>query len=99
MIKKGIEIKLNVQPIYIGLVHKYFFEGPCRMAPTEQLTPEFEAMMQPMMGQGSFADVQAHLKDEKQINLLDPIYLERDDEMTTPEWMFEEMMKWKISTT
>lgn len=29
MIKKGIEIKLNVQPIYIGLVHKYFFEGPC----------------------------------------------------------------------
>lgn len=26
MIKKGIEIKLNVQPIYIGLVHKYFFE-------------------------------------------------------------------------
>ena len=93
MIKKGIEIKLNVQPIYIGLVHKYFFEGPCRMAPTEQLTPEFEAMMQPMMGQGSFADVQGHLKDEKQIELLEPIYLERDDEMTTPEWMFEEMMK------
>ena len=28
MIKKGIEISLNVQPIYIGLVHKYFFEGP-----------------------------------------------------------------------
>lgn len=93
MIKKGIEIKLNVQPIYIGLVHKYFFEGPCRMAPTEQLTPEFESMMQPMMGQGSFADVAAHLKDQPMITVLEPIYVERDDEMTTPEWMFEEMSK------
>ena len=93
MIKKGIEIKLNVRPIYIGLVHKYFFEGPCRMAPTEQLTPEFEAMVQPMMGQGSFEDVKNHLKDESQICLMEPIYIERDDEMTTPEWMFEEMIK------
>ena len=33
MIKKGYEMKLNVQPVYIGLCHKYFFEGPCRMAP------------------------------------------------------------------
>lgn len=93
MLKKGIEIKLNVRPIYIGLVHKYFFEGPCRMAPTEQLTPEFEGMMQPMMGQGSFAEVQAHLQDQKLIHLMEPIYVERDDEMTTPEWMFETMMK------
>lgn len=93
MIQKGIEIKLNVRPIYIGLVHKYFFEGPCRMAPTEQLTPEFEAMVQPMMGKGSFAEVAERLKNEPRIHLMDPIYVERDDEMTVPESLFKTMMK------
>ena len=26
--KKGIDIKLNVRPIYIGLIHLSAFEGP-----------------------------------------------------------------------
>ena len=30
MIAKNIDVKLNVRPIYIGLVHEYAYEGPCR---------------------------------------------------------------------
>ena len=93
MIKKGYEMKLNVQPVYIGLCHKYFFEGPCRMAPPEQLTPEFEKMVQPMMGNGALEGVKAHLANEPLINVMDLIYVERDDEMTIPEAMFDELMK------
>lgn len=44
MIKKGIEIALNVRPIYIGLVHQYVFEGPCRFGKGEELTPEYDMM-------------------------------------------------------
>lgn len=93
MIKKGYEMKLNIQPIYIGLVHKYFFEGPCRMAPPEQLTPEFEAMVQPMMGNGAMEGVKAHLAGEPLLHLNEMIYVQRDDEMTLPETLFEELMK------
>ena len=28
MIAKNIDVKLNVRPIYIGLVHEYAYEGP-----------------------------------------------------------------------
>lgn len=45
MIEKGIDIKLTVQPIYITLHHDYVFEGPCRHGSKEQLTREYDEMI------------------------------------------------------
>ncbi|MCD7864955.1 MAG: hypothetical protein LUG54_02860 [Clostridiales bacterium] len=63
MIQKGIDIKLNIRPIYLGLVHKYYYEGPCRFNPTEQCTPEFEEMWGAQMAQFFDMDMKAHLAD------------------------------------
>ena len=35
MIKRGLDIKLNVKPIFLGIVHKFYYEGPCRFAKGE----------------------------------------------------------------
>ena len=29
MIEKITDVKLNVRPVFIGLVHQYYYEGPC----------------------------------------------------------------------
>ena len=45
MIKKTIDTVLNVRPIFVGIQHLYFYEGPCRFGEGEELMPEYDAMM------------------------------------------------------
>lgn len=93
MITKGIDIQLNVRPLYVGLQHKYFFEGPCRMDITENLTPEADAMINAQFSQGFFDISKKKLGQERGIHLLDPIYAERTCDFLTKEAFFEEAMK------
>lgn len=45
MIKKTIDTVLNVRPIFVGIQHLYFYEGPCRFGEGDELMPEYDAMM------------------------------------------------------
>ncbi|SDB32898.1 hypothetical protein [Eubacterium oxidoreducens] len=45
-IKKIVDVKLNVQLVYVALIHQYVYEGPCRFGPEECLTTEFDEMNQ-----------------------------------------------------
>ena len=45
-VKKSIDVELNVQLVYIALIHEYAYEGPCRFGPPEALTQEFDLMNQ-----------------------------------------------------
>ena len=45
MIAKNIDVKLNVRPIYIGLVHEYAYEGPCRFGEGDALEKEYDQMV------------------------------------------------------
>lgn len=93
MIKRGIDIKLNVRPVYTGLQHKYFFEGPCRFDPPEQLTPEADEMINAQFSQSFFDLCREHLADKKEIHLLDPVYAERDCYFLSKDQFFEDAMK------
>ncbi len=93
MLTKGYEIKLNVRPIYIGLQHKYFFEGPCRMDKTENLTPEADAMINQFLSNAIFEQTKGELGNVEWINLMDPIYAERDCYFLSKEEFFETVMK------
>ena len=42
MEKKCLDVKLNVKPVFCLLTHKYYYEGPCRMAGGEALEPGFD---------------------------------------------------------
>ncbi len=92
MIRKLAEIKLNVRPIFIGLQHKYKYEGPCRFGKGEELEVEYDTFMNQELYKRFKEDVEAKLPLDV-VNLMDPIYVERDDWFRSDEEMFEEMAK------
>lgn len=89
MIQKLTEVKLNVRPIFIGLQHLYQYEGPCRFGKGEELEPEYDTLMNQELYKNFKADVADHMPEC--VNLLDPIYVERDDWFLSREEMFEKM--------
>ena len=40
--KKVIDVKINVKPIFSNVVHTAIWEGPCRVGTVEELSPEYE---------------------------------------------------------
>ena len=89
MIKRGLDIKLNVKPIFLGIVHKFYYEGPCRFAKGEALTPEYERLMQEELRPQFFKDVEDHMPDC--VNLLKPVSAECHDDWVVPEELFDEI--------
>ena len=84
-VKKSIDVELNVQLVYIALIHEYAYEGPCRFGPPEALTQEFDLMNQAeifkMWTQG-YGGALSHIPG---IHLLDPLYLKMSDEFFITE--------------
>lgn len=44
-IRKGIEMKLKIKPVFVDFTHQYVYEGPCRFGQGDALTPEFDQMV------------------------------------------------------
>lgn len=84
MIRKGIDVKLNVKPVFVGLVHKHVYEGSCRFGKDDELTPEYDAMLSHELSKSFFEDADTKLCKDT-VNLLEPVYLERDD-----RWLHQE---------
>ncbi|MDC7124896.1 MAG: hypothetical protein PQJ46_04980 [Spirochaetales bacterium] len=83
MIQLGRNIKLNVRPIYITLAHEYAFEGPCRAGAGEELKKAFDDKCNNKLVMNAESVINDNITDE--INLLEPIRIERNEEfMVTP---------------
>lgn len=55
-IVRGVDVKFNVQLVYVALIHEHAYEGPCRFGPPEALTKEFAIRYgKPVAGEGMFA--------------------------------------------
>ena len=89
MIKKTIDTVLNVRPIFVGIQHLYFYEGPCRFGEGDELMPEYDAMMNQEMNAAYVNEVVQH--ETEGVHIMDPIYVERDDWFRSPEAMYEKM--------
>ena len=87
MIAKNIDVKLNVRPIYIGLVHEYAYEGPCRFGEGDALEKEYDQMVSRETYEIFKQDVFSHIPAG--INMMDPIYLEATDEWVNSEKIYE----------
>lgn len=89
MIKIGKDIKLNVRPITIGLIHKYYYEGPCRFAAGDALKPEFDIILNAQQ----FEDNKIWFKENMPdfVNLMEHIYVERTDDWDKSDEIFEAM--------
>lgn len=91
-IKKGIDMKLNVQPVFVALYHEYVFEGPCRFGKGDELKKDYDLMLDAMIYDRTKQQWAAELP-EKDVNMLEPILLYRDEQFLTTDEMLETMGK------
>ena len=90
MIKKGIDVKLNVRPIFLSLVHLTVFEGPCRFGHDEELETAYDQMMEAELYEVFKQDLKKYLSDPA-FHIMEPIYVERHEDFMSPESMYETM--------
>jgi hypothetical protein len=82
-LKKGIDVKLNVKPVYFHLIHEQAYEGPCRSGSGEQLTKEFDEKI----GIEKFQNFKKVLSKNftNEVNILEPEYMVWTDEFILRE--------------
>ena len=91
MIKRGLDIKLNVRPVFIALIHEAYYEGPCRFGKADSLQPGFDTQFNHQLFEQFVKNVKENMPDE--VLVLDPIYIERTDSFVTKEELYSTLAK------
>lgn len=78
--EKITDVKLNVQLVYVALIHEYVYEGPCRFGPKECLTKEFDLMNQAEIFKAWSNGYGGALSQVPGVHMMDPIYVKMSDE-------------------
>ena len=91
MIKNITDIKLNVKPLFSMFSHKYYFEGPCRMAGGEALQPGFDSMVNGAIFNGTMEGMKFAMPDC--VNLMEPVYLETSCDWDIKDAYFEKLLQ------
>lgn len=86
------DVKLNVKPIFFCMEHKYYYEGPCRMASGQALEPGFDAMVNGKIYDGFEKAIQFNLKNDERFDVLDPVIVKSTDDWDIKEEWFDEML-------
>lgn len=71
---------MNVQLVYVGLIHEYVYEGPCRSGPKECLKKEFDLMNQAEIFKAWSNGYGGAISHVPGVNLMEPIYVKMSDE-------------------
>ena len=81
--KTCADVKVNIKPVFVNLVHSEAYEGPCRVGKPEDLTPEADRQR----GREGFDRFVKELRENAQshIHLLEPSFLERKDDFVLRE--------------
>lgn len=87
MITNISKFKLNVKPVFVLFVHKYYYEGPCRMAGGEAIQPGFDDIANQALFNASMEQLKANIPDC--VNLMEPVLVEMTDDWTIEDACFE----------
>lgn len=90
MIKRGLDVKLNVKPIFLAIVHQYYYEGPCRFAKGEALNGDYERLFAQQKKTEFFNAVRENMPPE--VNVLEPVFIECHDDWVVPQEAFDTMI-------
>lgn len=90
MIKRGVDYKLNVKPMYFGFYHDYVFEGPCRMGTGFMLTKEYDCAVIAETVKSSDENIRKWLGDR--FNILPSFCWDRNEEFLCDEILLEEAL-------
>jgi len=83
-VKKAIDVRINVKPVFSNMVHTGIWEGPCRVGTKEELDPIFEVRT----GKEQFKLWKKELMDNidsKYANVLEPVYMQFDEKFVVPQ--------------
>lgn len=94
--KRGLDVKLNVRPIFIALVHEAYYEGPCRFGSGEALQPGFDTLVSHQIYEQFVQKVKDSVPEC--VTVLDPVYVERDDTWITKEELYETLLQGREET-
>lgn len=70
-IVRGIDIKLNVKPVFIDFSHDYVYEGPCRFGQGDALTPEYDRFVNGEIFKSFISAARANMPDC--VHLMEPV--------------------------
>ncbi|MBR6050969.1 MAG: hypothetical protein IKP68_07170, partial [Clostridia bacterium] len=73
--KKAIDVKVNVKPIFSNVVHTAVWEGPCRVGTLEELSPEYEKRVGRAQVGVWYEQLKANISSEY-ANVMEPAYIE-----------------------
>lgn len=73
--KKAIDVKVNIKPIFSNVVHTSIWEGPCRVGTQEELSPEYEMRVGREQVNIWYKNVCENI-DTRYANVLEPAYIE-----------------------
>jgi L-fucose isomerase-like protein len=88
-IRRSIDVKLNVKPVFVAFYHDYVYEGPCRFGKGEELTKKADMEANQKAYHQFLVDLDNYIA--KQVNLLEPVYVDRNEEFQITEDMLEKM--------
>ncbi len=87
-ITRGIDMKLNVQPIFGMVYHEYVFEGPCRFGSGDQLTEDYDRMAAEVAFK-TFSDTLADAFDASYLNILPMKRFELNEEFNFTDGLID----------
>ena len=89
--KYAMDVKVNVKPVFSNMIHSDWWEGPCRVGPREEGTPEYERRA----GKEQFKIWYEELKENLDLtrcNMMEPAYLEFGESFVVKDAEFEKLM-------
>ena len=88
--KKAIDVKINIRPVYSNLVHTDIWEGPCRVGSAELLDPAYEKRA----GLEQFSMLKERLEanlDLRFCHIMDPVYIEWDESFVVRDEQLDQL--------
>ncbi len=81
--KRAMDVKVNLKPVFANVVHTDIWEGPCRVGTEEELSPVYERRA----GKEQFLVWQERIRRElsSSARILEPVYIEYDESFYVPD--------------
>jgi L-fucose isomerase-like protein len=77
------DVKVNVKPVFVSLVHSDAYEGPCRVGKREELTPDADRRKEQAASGGFVRRLRDNIGNNA--NILDPVIFEMRDDFVVRE--------------
>lgn len=92
MVNRGIDVELNVKPLYFGFYHELVFEGPCRLGGGYMLTRDYDLTQIAESVKAEKAAVEENLGDVAGLNMMKGYEWNRNEEFLCDDEKYAEAM-------